>query len=91
MGEPQKRTHADTMLDYIKLLKRDLSEYMDAKVIVRMFDTGETRRDAWAHIRNSKVVRKKKRRLREAEDHLDRHLAGTAYWKEKEVCDAQAE
>lgn len=79
------RPHEETMRDYITMLKRDLSEHIETKIIVRMFDRpGETRADAWKAVRTSSPTRKRVKRLRKAEAHLEHYLEVLASKKEME-------
>lgn len=72
------------MRDYIALLERDLVQYMMDKAKEKRESSTLTRKEAWDQVRRSKVVRKKKARIRKAETDLQRYLDGVAYWKEKE-------
>ena len=87
----RRRPHEEVMRDYITLLKRDAEEYITARSIARAFDDGMTTSEARRRIRQSHPYRKRKKRIREAKDHLERYLAGVAYWKEREEASSTPE
>lgn len=76
------RPHEEVMRDYITLLKRDLDEHIESRILVRMETHGENRQEAKKAVRTTNPTRKRKKRLAKAEDHLARYLVGVAYWKE---------